>query len=74
MCESVAKARVESLSHREYSQTEDAMDQKEKGWTIGLGRMTGNLIREASRDPTPGGLAQVVFFVASHAVVLSSFL
>jgi hypothetical protein len=28
---SVSKARVESLSHREYSHAEDAMDQEDKG-------------------------------------------
>jgi hypothetical protein len=39
--ESVAKARVESLFH---SQAEDAMDQEDKGWAMGLGRMTGNLM------------------------------
>jgi hypothetical protein len=31
MSKSVAKARVESLSHREYNQAEDAMDQEDKG-------------------------------------------
>jgi hypothetical protein len=44
MSESVAKARVESLSHSEYSQAEDAMDQEDEGWAMGLGRMTGNLM------------------------------
>ena len=44
--ESEAKARVESLSRREYSQAEDAMDQEDKGWAIGLGRMTGNLMNQ----------------------------
>jgi hypothetical protein len=42
--ESVAKARVESLSRREHSQAEDAMDQEDKGGAMGLGRMTGNLV------------------------------
>ena len=42
--ESVAKAHVESLSHREYSQAEDAMYQEDEGWAMGLGRMTGNLM------------------------------
>jgi hypothetical protein len=42
--ESVAKARVKSLSHWGYSQAEDAMDQEDKGWAMGLGRMTGNLM------------------------------
>ena len=40
--ESVSKARVKSLSHREYSQAEDAMDQEDKEWAMGLGRITGN--------------------------------
>ena len=31
MSESVAKVRVESLSHWEYSQAEDAMNQEDKG-------------------------------------------
>jgi hypothetical protein len=42
--ESVAKASVESLSHRECGQAEDAMDQEDKGWAMGLGCMTGNLM------------------------------
>jgi hypothetical protein len=42
--ESVAKARVESLSHREYSQAGDSRGQEDKGWAIRLGRMTGNLM------------------------------
>jgi hypothetical protein len=53
--ESVTKTRVESLSYREYSQAEDAMDQEDKGWAIGLGRMSENF----------GGLGSVealVFF------------
>ena len=42
--ESVAKARVESLSHVKYGQAEDAMYQEDKGWAMRLGRITGNLI------------------------------
>ena len=44
MSESVAKARAESLSHRECGQAEDAMDQEDKGWAMELGCMTGNLM------------------------------
>jgi Mannosyltransferase putative len=40
--ESGAKARVESLSYREHSQVEDAIDQEDKGWALGLGRMIEN--------------------------------
>jgi hypothetical protein len=39
--EKVGKAHVESLSHKEYSQAEDAID---KVWAMRLGRMTENLM------------------------------
>jgi hypothetical protein len=38
---SVTKARLVNLFH---SQAEDAMDQEDKGWAMGLGRMTGNVM------------------------------
>jgi hypothetical protein len=59
--ESVAKARVESLSHMEYSQAGGTMGQEDKGRAVELGRMTKLdelesmktlCLWEASRDPT----------------------
>jgi hypothetical protein len=42
--EKVSKAHVESLSHKEYSQAEDAIDQEDKVWAMRLGRMAENLM------------------------------